>query len=100
EEQLGIADQRAGDRQALALAAGEVVHERAALLGQADRGQQLLDRAAARVERGEELQRLLDAQLVGEARLLQRDADALAQRALVAGPGAAQQLDLARARLD
>jgi hypothetical protein len=53
-----------------------------------------------RVERGEERQRLVDAQLVGEARLLQRDADALAQRALVLLPAAPEHLDLARAGLD
>ena len=96
EEDLRVARERAGDGQALALAAGELADARVALLLEREVGQQLLGIAAARVERAEELERLEDRELLGEPALLERDAEPLAQLPLVAAPAPAEDRDLAR----
>ena len=67
-----------------------------ALALELDEREQLVDRLPAIVERPEQAQRLLDRQLVGELRLLQLDAEALAQLALVALPAQPEHFDLAR----
>ena len=51
------------------------------------------------IEAGEQVQGFADRQLLREARLLQRDAQPLAQLALVALPRHAEDFDLARGRL-
>ena len=53
---------------------------------------------AAAVEAAEQRERLADGQLLGEARLLQRDADAFPDGGVVAAPAQAEDLDLAGGR--
>src|SRR6185295_20235663 len=94
EQDLRVADERAGDRQALLLAARELADAGVALFGQRKLGEDGLGIAAAGVERGEEAHRFADGQLLVELRLLKRDAEPLAQLALALVPAAAEDLDL------
>ena len=95
KEDVGIADQRAGDGEPLLLAAGEFADARVALLIEREIAQQLLGVVPVAIERAEEPQRLEHGELLGELRFLQRDADALAQLALVLAPRQAEDLDVA-----
>ncbi len=99
EEDLGIADERAGEREALPLAPRELAHPRRPLLLELDLVEQRLQRPGLLVEAAKELQGLLDGLLVRELRLLERDADPLAQRRVVLVPGEAEELDDAGGRL-
>ena len=94
EQDLRIAGERAGDREALALAAGELADARVPLLLEREILEQPLRVAAARVERAEEIEHLEDGQLLGEPRLLERDAEARAELPLVLSPAAAEDLDV------
>ena len=67
---------------------------------QLDVGQQRVDRPRARGRSCERGQDLGHGQPFGQPRLLQRDADPLAQADVVARPGHAQQLDLPRRRCE
>ncbi len=58
EQHLGVADQRAGERQALLLAAGELAHERPPLLLEADEGERRRRFETVAVEAAEELDEL------------------------------------------
>jgi hypothetical protein len=93
KEQLGIADERAGEREPLLLASAQLAHACAALLVELDHADHVVDVAAACVEAAEQPHRLLDGQLLGELRLLELDAEPLAESALVAIPPLAQHLD-------
>src|SRR5688572_8771507 len=95
KQQVRIAGERAGEREALFLAAGELADTARPLAFELDNLQQIVDRPPARVERTKEPQRLLDGQLVGELRLLQLDAEPLAQRSFVMAPAQSKYLDLA-----
>ena len=96
KQQVRLAHQRAGQRQALLLPARELADPGAALLVELDELQHLVDRPAALAERAEEADGLLDRQLLGELRLLELDAEPLAQLAILPGaPALAEQLDLA-----
>ena len=95
EEHVRIADQRAGDGEALLLPAREPFGPRCALVGQSDHLEHFVERATAQVERAEHAQVLLDGQLVRQVRLLERDAEPLTERALVALPAHPQHLDAA-----
>jgi hypothetical protein len=76
---LGPAHQRQRDEQPLALAAGQVGEGGVALGGQPPLLQQQTPVGRAPVEGGVQVQRLPDLQPVGQRRLLELDADALAQ---------------------
>ena len=90
EEQLGVADQGAGQRQPLLLAAGERAHPGLGLLPELHHGDDVVRRRAALVEAAEELHRLLHGELLRELGLLERDAEPLAQLAVVRAPAAAR----------
>src|SRR5213592_1310851 len=81
EQQLGLADERARDGQALLLPAGECHHARVALLLELDEGQHLCDAVRLPVERSKQPEHFADGELIGELRLLQLDPEAFAQRA-------------------
>src|SRR6267378_505199 len=80
EEQLGAAHERAGDGEALLLAARQRRHACTALLLQLDQGEHFVDRVGATVERAEQLQRFGDRELFGELGLLELNPQPLAQR--------------------
>ena len=67
----------------------------AALALELDDLQQLVDRAAAAIERAEQAEHLLDRQLLAELRLLQLNAEPLPDLPLVRAPAEAEHLDLA-----
>ena len=94
EQQVGISCQGARDRQPLLLSSRELHDPAATLPLQFDECQQLVDRLAAVIERSEDTQRLLHGQLVGELRLLQLNAQALAELLLVRLPPATEHLHL------
>ncbi len=66
EEQFGVADQCAGEGEALLLAARESADAGAALFIQLYEGDHLIDFAAVAKERAKEANRLLDRDLFGE----------------------------------
>src|SRR6266850_2505386 len=100
EEEIGIADEGAGDGEALLLPARQVGHPGFSLLEEADLLHDLRRGPPFPVERPEQSDRLLHGQLVGELGLLERDADPLSQVAVIPSPPEAEHLDLAAARLE
>ena len=98
EEQIRIGNERARDGEALLLSARKLLHPRAAFLAQSDEVEHLIDLTPARKEAAEEEGHLFDRQLVGQMRLLQRDADPVAERRLVFVPAHAEHFDLAARR--
>jgi hypothetical protein len=78
EQQLGAADDAEGDVEAAALASGEQAGAAAALVGQADGLDDLVDVPGVPVVAGEVAQHLLDGDQVEVAALLQHHADPLA----------------------
>ncbi|MBI4950708.1 MAG: PAS domain S-box protein [Myxococcales bacterium] len=100
EEDRRVGHERAGDREALLLAAGEVLAAGALLLAQGYEIEHFVDRLAASVEGAEERERLAHRELGLEVRLLERDAEPLAQPRRVLLPAATEQGDLARRRLE
>src|SRR5262249_13584011 len=99
EQELGVAYQSHGDRQPLLLAAGEMLDKRIRLALERHATQHLGGLQAAAVEAAEEPEQLGYRLLVREPRVLQRDADPLADRGLVGRPAQTQDLDLSRSRL-
>jgi small GTP-binding protein len=95
KEHLRIADQRTGERQALLLPAGELAYEGPTLLLEADRGERLLGPEPLAIEAAKQLGELDDAELLGEACLLQLHAETAAQPLPVALPALAQDLERA-----
>ena len=83
---FGIADQRGGDGQALALSAGKFAHPGVGFFGELQFFQDLVRRARLAIEAGEQLDRLAHGELFREARFLQRNAEPLAQLAGVRLP--------------
>src|SRR3954469_600577 len=81
EDQLRVADQRQPEVEGPQLAAGQLARLGVVLALQPDQGDDLVGVAGVRVHAAEVLERLADADVVVEARLLQDDAQALAQRA-------------------
>src|ERR1041385_5404378 len=96
EEELGIGHQRAGERQPLLLAAGELADPGVALLAELHRGEHVVDGTGTAVEAPEELDRLRHGELLGELGLLERDPEALAERARIPPPGLSEHPDLPR----
>ena len=86
EDQLRVVDERERDRQALALAAGQVLRPASALLAEVEQVDQLVGRPARRVEAPEEVEDLDDRQLRVERRRLERDADPRLERRPDRGP--------------
>ena len=99
EQQIGIADERARERQALFLSARQRDDARVALLLELHQRDDLVRRRAPLEEAAEQAQRLADRQLVGELRLLQLDAQPLAQRLRIGRPAEPEHLDVARVGL-
>ena len=95
EQQLGLADQRAGQRQPLALAAGELTDPGLGLLPELDQVDHLAGRRAAPIEAPEETDGLGDGELLRELGLLERDPEQGAERAIVAAPPPTQDDHLA-----
>src|SRR2546427_12949888 len=100
EQQLGFADERARDGEALLLAARERHDARLALFLEPDEREHLVDRVRLPVERPEQRQHLADLELVGELGFLELNAEALAQRPSggAVAPRRAEDLDLTRIR--
>src|SRR2546426_5957820 len=100
EQQLGFADERARDGEALLLTARERHDARLALFLQLDEGEHFIDGVRLPVERSEQREDLADRQLVGELGFLELNAEALAQRPPggAVAPRRPQDLDLARVR--
>src|SRR4029077_11132072 len=70
EENVGVADERAGDGKPLPLAAGQLAHARVVLLVEREIAQQVLGVLSGAVERTEKAQGFKDRELVGELRFL------------------------------
>src|SRR5882762_3353701 len=100
KEQLGPADERARHGEALFLATRERRHARAAFFLELHEREDFVDRVGATVERAEQRDRLGHGEFVGELRLLQLNAESLAQGAPfgAVAPRCAQHLDLAAVR--
>jgi hypothetical protein len=96
EHHLGPADQREGDEQPLALAAGQVGEGGVALGVQPPFLEQPAPVGRVPVEGGIEVKRLPHLQPVGQGRLLELDADALAQLGALAPGLQAEHPHLAR----
>ena len=79
EQQLGAADQRARDGEPLFLPAGERAHAGAAFLLELYEGEHFVHGVGAPVETTEQLHRFRDGEFVPELRVLELDAEALAQ---------------------
>ena len=99
EEQLGVSDDRAGERQPLLLSPGQLAHARPTLLAELHDVDDVVHVAPARVEAAEQPHRLVNGQLLGELGLLKLDAEPLAQVALVRVPPLAEHFDDAGIRL-
>src|SRR5690606_34948300 len=96
EEQVGVADQGAGEAEPLALAAGERLHPGPRLRLELDRLDRLVDAPAARVEAPEEPDDLAHRQLVRQPGLLELDTEPVAKlpvRPRTEPPAPAQDLD-------
>src|SRR6185369_16555128 len=83
---LRIADHRARQREPLLLSSAQLPDARTALLAELHEVDHLVHAPAARIEAAEQPHGLLHRELVGELRLLELDAEPLAQRVLVVGP--------------
>jgi len=95
EEQFRVADQGAGEREALFLAAGQSADVGGGLADQAHQFQDRVHLESGGVETAEEGGDLPDAELFGEPGFLELDTQSTAQLAFVVPPGMTQQPDLA-----
>src|SRR5262249_44149159 len=85
-------DQRAGDREPLALAAGKLTDAGVSLLFESEIGERLLRPAAGQIEGAKEAQRLEHGEFFRELGLLERNAEPLPQLPLVGSPAFAEDL--------
>ena len=99
KEELGVAHQRAGEREPLPLAARELADARSRLLAELYQVDDLRGIGAARIEAPEQADRLRHRELLGELGLLERDPEQLTELAVVGAPAPAQDHDLAGVRL-
>jgi hypothetical protein len=99
KEDFRVAGERAGDGQTLPLTAGELPDARVPLLLQGEIPEEELRVAAARIERAKEVEGLVNGELLGEARLLERDPESRAELPLVRAPAAPEDRYVARVRL-
>src|SRR5215831_1036327 len=95
KEQVGVSHDRTGQRKALLLPTAELAHPRPALLVELQQPNHVVHCSAARVKASKQADRLLDSQLFGELRLLELDAEPLAECVFVLIPSQSEQLDLA-----
>src|SRR5206468_2916980 len=100
EQELRIADERAGHGEPLLLSAGQRAHAAVALLGELHERDDLVDHPTARVETSKQLQGFRDGQLLRELRILKLDAKTLAQRALVRLPAHTEHFHVAGVRVE
>src|SRR6266853_2826566 len=98
KEQLGLADERTGDREPLLLPAGQRDHARMAFLFELDEGEHFLDGVRLAVERSKQCEDFADGELIGELRFLQLNAEPFAQGASRRSvlPPHAEDFDVAR----
>ena len=99
EDELGVADERDAEVEPALLAARERLHPRVALLVQADEVDHLVDVARPLVVAGEHPVDLAHVSTGQSSRLLEHDADPLAERALGRARVEAEHADLARVAL-
>src|SRR4051812_41602760 len=95
KEQVRIADDRAGEGQALLLAAGQLADASVALFIELDAGDHLIDLRAGLVEAAKETQRLVDRELFTQLRVLQLYPKPLTETLFVVFPGHAEDRDFA-----
>ena len=95
KDQIGIADDRAGERESLLLSAGQFADAPCALLIELDEGNDVVDGATAIVEAAKQTDRFFHRELVGELCFLKLNAESFAELVLVAIPAQSQQLDVA-----
>ena len=96
EQELRIADEGGGDGEALLLPAGEFADPRASFFFEFDHGENVEGFQAMIIEGAKELNGLDDGEFFAELGLLQRDANALPEGAIVAlTPALAKDLDIA-----
>ena len=95
EQQLGIADQRAGHGQALLLAAGKRAHAGIAFFFELGSGDDFVHRDAAMEKAAEKAEGFENRELFRELRFLELNADALAQIGGMVTPVSAEKNDLA-----
>src|SRR5687768_8554764 len=93
KKELGVADESAGDCEALFLPARECTHARILLLAKLDDLDHALRVPGTAVEAAEEIDRFADRQLVGQLCVLKLNAKTLAQVVFVVLPGSTQDLD-------
>jgi hypothetical protein len=93
KEQLGIADERCGHGEALLLPAGEAAHAGVALFFKLGDANGLVEGEAAAIEAAEEAKDFFGGEFLGELRLLELHADALAQFLGVRAPVEAEEFD-------
>src|SRR5207253_1671458 len=96
KEQVGIAHDRAREREALLLSAREFADAGVALLLELHAGDDLIDVATGLVEAPEESERLDDGQLLAQLRLLELHAESLPKLPFITVPGHAEDRDLTR----
>ena len=98
EQQIRIADQRAGHGQPLLLAARQLAHQRLGFFFQRDACDHVGRLKTFAIETAEQGQRLQDGELFREPRFLQRDADPLADFIIGLAPSQPQYFDVAGSR--
>src|SRR5688572_15004569 len=96
KKELGIANERAGDCEALLLTARECPHARILLLAKLDDLDHALRVPGTAVEAAEKIDCFTDRQLVGQLCVLKLNPKALAQVVFVVLPGSAEDLDFTR----
>jgi hypothetical protein len=96
EQQIGIADERAREREPLLLTAGQCTDARAPHLLELNELDDVIRRRPLIEEAAEQPHGLLDRELVGELRLLELNSKALLERSGVGFPAQAEHLDIAR----
>src|SRR5882762_10385189 len=98
KEQLGLADERTGDREPLLLPAGQRDHAGAAFLFELDEREHFVDGVRLAVERSKQREDFADGELVGELCFLQLNAEPFAQGASRRSvlPPHAEDFDVAR----
>src|SRR2546425_7379787 len=94
EQELRPGDERARHREALLLAARQLTHPRGALLLEPHQPEHFLHGMRGAVEAAKQPDGLFDRELVGELRVLQLNAQALAQRAAIRTPRPSHPEDL------
>src|SRR3954463_2860869 len=96
EDEVGLSDNCARERETLFLSARQFSDARAALFVELHEADRFVDRSPASIEAAEHSNGLFDRQLVGELCFLQLNSETLAQLVFVARPLHAEQFHAAR----